>query len=325
VNKVAVLYCLRQEDGITAFKKFIEALTIFPIEPAKLHILLKTVDANFVEEVRLSLARASLDANVHLMPNWGFDLGTYKMFIENSQDVFFILMSASSLPTRSDWVRILTAPLISNTSGLVGSMASWESLSTNVFASYSFGIEMKIQNFYRDFLDHKSNSFIEFFFYPIRLVFSFLVCRQHISKILSKFGAILFFLLHPRVIWRRFTSFPKFPNPHIRTTGMVISKELFLEVCSKIPINKIDSMLMESGTASITKIATTKGINPLVVVGDEYFSPNDERVRKNFRSADCVTPLVTDHHYREFRNGSPDFQTKMYRLTWGPDDKKPFL
>jgi hypothetical protein len=325
MRKIAVLYCLRQEDGIETFIEFINALGLFPIEHAKLHILLKTTDETFIEQISEILMKASLSAHVHPMPIWGFDLGTYKLFIENSKDDFFVLMSATSRPTKYNWVNILTAPLISDNCSVVGSMGSWESLSTEVFESYTIAFENKIIKLHKTHSCRKIKYFGRLQFNLKTFVLKLLVRRLPILRVLSRFGAVIYFLLHPRIIWRRTSSFPKFPNPHIRTTGMAISRDLFLQACKKTPSDKLDCLLLESGRESITRLAALNGCNPVVAIDEQFFSLNNEQVQRSFRSVDQMLPLVVDHHYMEFKDGSSDFQKRMRRITWGPYSEMPAL
>jgi len=317
MSGTAVLYCIRAEDGFAKFIRFIVSLSAFPIEEADLHVLLKSSDQKFNEQIYATMKANSVNGRIHLVPDLGFDLGSYKLFIQDSDYDYFVLMSASSVPMKHKWVSMLITPLTNQTSKLVGSMASWESLSTNVFESHSYALEKKIITNFLSILNPDS--------VLAKRLGQYLRIRTELSptfKFLalglpSKLGAAIYFLLHPRRILRRISGFPAFPNPHIRSTGMAVSKDLFMKACSKIPRDKIDVMLLESGRFSLTSFAISTGCNPLVVVGDEYFSPRDPRVRKTFRCAGIEPPLVADHHYERFIQGSPKYQKRMSQVTWG--------
>jgi len=57
-----------------------------------------------------------------------------------------------------------------------------------------------------------------------------------------------------------YPGFPKFPNPHIRTNGFLIERELFVDLTRDISIkDKMDAMLFESGNNSLTRLILKVG------------------------------------------------------------------
>jgi hypothetical protein len=236
---------------------------------------------------------------LHSMDDSGFDLGTYRKHILKSEADVFILMSATSRPKIHDWVDLLISPIADGNSSVTGAMVSLESLRSTFLVDLCIGIVKRMS---KVFSSIKKES--------IHLVS---------VKNLNTFGAFFilpFFLFHPIYTYKRFFLFPKFPNPHLRTTGMAITRELFLQVVTKQPKKKIDVLLLESGRKGFCNIFSRDILKPLVVMSDGHYDLGSNKATLTFRSENEGSAIVTDAHFENYLNMISSSRNFMRRRTW---------
>jgi hypothetical protein len=315
MNSTAVLYCIREEDSPNLYANFIDALVTFPALKSDLFILAKSNNIGFAEDMNKLLLQNQISGKVIRMSNEGFDIGTYRKFILASHYRCYILMSASSKPAQFDWVKKLDSPILDNSSMLVGSMCSWESLSSGILQS-------RVLILRQIFEDHNvgSGRMIQFLNKYSKNRF---LLNTNVKELLKKSSffqyclAIILLFYNLRKTLRILFSFPFFPNPHLRTTGMAITREFFLEMSQREFKSKIDALSLESGFKSFTRVAMSKNGNPLIYIEANYVSPNNSLSTTSFRSEVKLTPPVVDAHYERYSDLSIELRKQFMKLTWG--------
>ena len=113
--------------------------------------------------------------------------------------------------------------------------------------------------------------------------------------------------------------FLPFPNPHLRTNGFCISRELFLDVtCGYTIKTKDDTFLFESGRDGISKRIASRGLD-LVVVGRDGrgFFPHDWAVSGTFRQDEQKNLLIADNQTRMFIDADNAMRNKLSQHAWG--------
>lgn len=116
----------------------------------------------------------------------------------------------------------------------------------------------------------------------------------------------------------RSRQFPPFPNPHVRTNAMMISRELMLSLEWRRVTRKLDAWKLESGWQNITRQVWDRELDALVVGRDNRAYPRDRYFESNtFRRGDQPNLLVADKRTREFATVPPDHRRWLFELAWG--------
>ncbi|HYM54213.1 MAG TPA: hypothetical protein VES97_02540 [Solirubrobacteraceae bacterium] len=112
--------------------------------------------------------------------------------------------------------------------------------------------------------------------------------------------------------------FDPFPNPHIRTNGFALRRELLLSLDWPAPRRKLDAWRLESGRRGISRQVRERGLS-LLVVGRDGAAYQQERWRESatFRSGGQVNRLVADNRTLEYETVNPRRRLQLERLAWG--------
>jgi hypothetical protein len=113
--------------------------------------------------------------------------------------------------------------------------------------------------------------------------------------------------------------FLPFPNPHLRTNGFCIHKQLFLDVTRGYTIkDKIDTLRFESGIDGISRRIASRGLH-LIVVGrnGRGFFPNEWPISGTFRQGEQENLLVADNQTRTFTCADSSERIFLSKLAWG--------
>jgi len=120
---------------------------------------------------------------------------------------------------------------------------------------------------------------------------------------------------------------PPFPNPHLRTNGFLIAKDVLRQI-EFIPINtKDDARMMESGDQSITRQIMEMGKSPYVVDRDGVCWNIEEWPKSStFRNGNQSGLIISDNRTRAFDSGDSWTQEYLYDLAWTgkPSNANPF-
>ena len=111
---------------------------------------------------------------------------------------------------------------------------------------------------------------------------------------------------------------PPFPNPHIRTNGFLIRRELFLRIAAGFEFRtKEDGWLFESGPNGLSRQLERMGLQRLVVDrAGNAFEPERWPAANTYRSA-TATPIIGDDTSRRYRKADATFQRNEAAITWG--------
>jgi hypothetical protein len=114
-------------------------------------------------------------------------------------------------------------------------------------------------------------------------------------------------------------NFPPFPNPHLRTNGFLISKDLFLDVTHRYIVkDKMDTLFIESGRDGISRRIRLKGLDLMVVGRDgRGFFPDEWSISGTFRQGEQENLLVADNQTRIFAEADPSERIILSQLAWG--------
>lgn len=113
------------------------------------------------------------------------------------------------------------------------------------------------------------------------------------------------------------TQFPLFPNPHIRTNGFMVEREVLLGF-DPIENTKEACCIFESGFDGLTNSVLRKGLEVLVVGADGLGYPMEEWIKSNtFRLGKQENLLAKDNQSSNYMKFSPEEKKIHTYLTWG--------
>lgn len=109
--------------------------------------------------------------------------------------------------------------------------------------------------------------------------------------------------------YRTYANFLPFPNPHVRTNGFMLAREIMLGLRVRRLRTKMDCFKLESGRDSITRQIMRRGLKPLVVGRDGRAYEKEEWFESaTFRRGGQRNLLVADNQTRQYREADPALQ-----------------
>ena len=116
--------------------------------------------------------------------------------------------------------------------------------------------------------------------------------------------------------------FDSFPNPHVRTTGIIIKREIFKKVSKdkNIFINKMDAHKFESGKDNLTKQILGLGLKVLIINSDfNLFEINNWKNSKTFKQFNQEKLLIMDKVALNYEKMSDNLKLVKSIQTWGEE------
>lgn len=112
--------------------------------------------------------------------------------------------------------------------------------------------------------------------------------------------------------------YPRFPNPHIRTTAFMLDRKLLLEAGFERAVDKRDTYLLESGPDSFTRQVLSRGLRPVVVGRDgRAYDIEQWPASATYRAGDQCNLLVADRRTRDWEQASLRLRRRLSRDAWG--------
>jgi hypothetical protein len=112
--------------------------------------------------------------------------------------------------------------------------------------------------------------------------------------------------------------YPRFPNPHIRTTAFMLERALLLEMGLERTADKRATYLLESGPHSVTRQAQAHGLRTVVVGRDGRAYDVEEWPRSaTYRAGGQENLLVADNRTGDWERASPRLRRRLSRDAWG--------
>jgi hypothetical protein len=112
--------------------------------------------------------------------------------------------------------------------------------------------------------------------------------------------------------------FAAFPNPHIRSNALLISRRLLLSVPVGRMTEKKDGHDFESGRRSLTRQLLARGLRPLVIDRHGRAHEKEEWDESlTFRSGEQQNLLVADNQTRQYAAADAAIREFMTNAAWG--------
>ena len=113
---------------------------------------------------------------------------------------------------------------------------------------------------------------------------------------------------------------PAFPNPHIRTNGFMIRRDVSQRVRWPRNPSRIAALRFESGRRSLTRQVLEMGLD-LVIVGSDgrRFGISEWPSSGTFRQDEQRNLLVADNRTIEYSAATPELRRQLAAAAWGSD------
>jgi hypothetical protein len=117
---------------------------------------------------------------------------------------------------------------------------------------------------------------------------------------------------------RRARDFPPFPNPHLRSNGFMLARELLLDLEWPRLRSKAAAWALESGKRSISRQVWERGLEVIVVGRDGVAYPRERWCESaTFRSGEQRNLLIADNRSRQYEEAKPALRTRLEEMAWG--------
>lgn len=118
---------------------------------------------------------------------------------------------------------------------------------------------------------------------------------------------------------RRRRDFPPFPNPHLRSNGFMLERELLLELDWTASRSKAQAWALESGKRSLSRQVWERGLDVRVVGRDGVSYPSGRwRESATFRSGGQRNLLIADNRTCQYEQADAAMQVTLEQMAWGP-------
>jgi hypothetical protein len=117
--------------------------------------------------------------------------------------------------------------------------------------------------------------------------------------------------------------YPRFPNPHIRTTAFMLDRLLLLELGLERAADKHATYLLESGRRSVTRQLEERKLRPVVVGRDGVaYEVEDWPQSATYRAGGQRNLLVADRRTNDWERASPRLRRRLSDDAWGPAGRR---
>jgi hypothetical protein len=302
-QELCIVHLVRAQNGIEPLRQFLESYRANPGGVKHdLLIVLKGFSGpdSIMEYTRLL---KSVDHSVINISDEGVDITAYFFVVKQyAKDYkYFCFLNSHSVLLDKDWLKKLYENISKPGIGLVGATGSWESNSSNVYASFRRKVRTLI-----GIKDRTSSIGMG--------------VRTHLP-VDNSFSKAVFGLV--RSVWINFQFliyFKPFPNQHIRTNAFMISgiQMISLEKKKQTVKSKMDAYRFESGKDSLTRRILEKGLKVIVVGKNGIGYEKEKWLDSNtFRASKQENLLVGDNQSRDYQSAPNERQSYLRSITWG--------
>lgn len=122
--------------------------------------------------------------------------------------------------------------------------------------------------------------------------------------------------VRPGPLRRLRPGFEPFPNPHLRTNGFAMERDLLLDLDWPSSLTRAEAVLLEGGSGSLTRQVRERGLQTPVVGRDGTYPPERWRESATFRSGGQSNLLLADNRTRHYQEAGPLARRGLAWLAW---------
>ncbi|MBS1887177.1 MAG: hypothetical protein JSU06_08315 [Actinobacteria bacterium] len=109
-----------------------------------------------------------------------------------------------------------------------------------------------------------------------------------------------------------------FPNPHLRTNGFALEREVLLGLDWPLGVDKLGAVALEGGSSGLTRQVLARGLGVRVVGRDGVaYPPERWHQSRTFRVGEQENLLLADNRTRHYAEGGPLVRRGLAWLAWG--------
>jgi len=117
---------------------------------------------------------------------------------------------------------------------------------------------------------------------------------------------------------RRRRDFDPFPNPHLRTNGFMLERQLMLDLDWPMSNAKASAWALESGKRSISRQVWERGLDVLVMGADgDAYACERWHASSTFRSGGQRKLLVADNRTLQYDGADIAMKQRLEQMAWG--------
>jgi hypothetical protein len=111
--------------------------------------------------------------------------------------------------------------------------------------------------------------------------------------------------------------FPRHPNPHLRSNGLLCPRDVLLRAVRRPPADKNAAYVVESGRRGLSARLRRRGELAVVGLDGVPYPPREWPASRTFRSGEQENLLIADNRTREWDAATADERAGMRRKVWG--------
>jgi hypothetical protein len=296
VADVAVVHLVRRANGAAPLERF---LASYREKRAGLDhgliVVFKGFRGQAVSGEYARLLEGLPHEALHL-PDRGFDLQPYFVAARRFQYRYFCFLNSFSRVLSSDWLAKLHRWAVKPGTGVVGATASYESF---VRGHEERRRELEALRPWPRF----------------RSRFRHVVSDPSPRLVAQRTGAWLFDSVG---LWKPTRHFPPFPNYHVRTNALMVSREVLLRIRVRPLFFKLSAYLLESGYDGVTQQVMRMGLRPLLIDrSGEKFEKERWHLANTFRQSRQEDLLVEDNQTEAYAKADSEQRIRLSRAAWG--------
>lgn len=328
-SEVAVVFLARSEDGSTAgFDRF--ARSYRKCSAGLDHDLIVIRKG----EARKAGARQALDlmfgadgVQYFDVDDSGFDIHAYLKLAKEAPHKYLCFLNSHSEIRANDWLAKLFEPMRDSQVGMAGATASYESITDTISINSKvvwlanrgeLEASQEIINLFRNQLENHAPAWIANLRSQATASHS-----QRSRPTLSidrevEYARYWSTVTQPGAPLEHFAGFRSFPNPHIRTNGFVIQREVLIQFDDDLELSKAACSHFESGMHGLPDMLRHLNLRSVLVGADGSIYEKDDWAKSNtFRLGNQENVLIWDNRVEEFNNYGTDDRERVRLLSWG--------
>lgn len=296
--KVAVVYLIRIGNEPIQLERFIASYRRYDSGlPHTLVFVLKGLDGSFLSNASQLLE--GIPYTFISISDEGVDITAYaKCAVDQDESVTHLMFLNSHSEILADgWLKKMHAPFLDPKIGMTGATGSWQSNFNGIFHGVLRFFKLVKCCFQKNERDGAHEKI-----------------RAMLLDAPREQSSIRYQLQNPFYFYRHFR---RFPNPHLRTTGFMIRRDVFISTTKKPIKTKRSAYVFESGRSGLPKKLKLMGLRQVVVDRHGHVYEIGEWLEsKTFWADDQINLMIGDNQTRRYDSGSSKERVALEMSAW---------
>ena len=278
---ICVAHLVRKKNGIAPLKQFLDSYHRHsPGVDHELLLILKGFGAAKLDGDIENLLKPVSHSRLFI-GDWGYDISAYFRATKRFQYRYFCFLNSFSEILGDDWLLNLYRAINQENVGMVGATGSYQGYHGDLESAPKALATIKRPRW-----------------------------KQEVLKKMP-------YMKKLNLIRLRFL-YPFFPNPHLRTNGFMIRRELMTSLRPQLTLTKSTAYRFEAGSRSMTNqvLSARKAILVVDKNGNQY-QIDDWVGSKTFWEGDQENLMISDNQTRKYQASDFDMRELFSWFAWG--------